>query len=65
MWNWYCRAKASFQRPPEEPREVAGGIPEGYSTHDYIGGSPLYKRRTLGKIEERSKRVDGVLKKYR
>jgi hypothetical protein len=56
VWNWYFRVVMYlYKRPSEEPQKAAG-IPEGYSTHDYVGGFTLLKNRTIGEIQKRSKK---------
>jgi hypothetical protein len=49
---------------PEAEIEKTPAIPEGHSTHDYVGGSTLLKKRSPVESQERSRRVDEMLKKY-
>jgi hypothetical protein len=63
MWNWYYRALATLHGNVPE-KHAKPGIPEGYSTHDYVGGSTLLKKRSIREIQERSRRVDEMLNKY-
>ena len=63
MWlrTWYTLVTdvlgigSAYPREPEKP-----AIPFGCSTHDYVGGSTLLKKRTLREIQERSGRVDAT-----
>jgi hypothetical protein len=52
--------RTTIYSTPKEP-----AIPFGHSTHDYVGGSTLLKKRTIREIKERSRMVDEMLEKYR
>jgi len=65
MWprNWFNRAKIAIGQQ-EKKYAQESGIPLGYSTHDYVGGSPLLRKLTNEEISERREKVEKSLQKY-